>query len=95
MGLTIVVAKPVPISRAKLWKVVVKCQILFFRFFSECLFLRFRHFISPNTYPINSIFSVVTCIYKIHVFDEAFFLLAIVVMITEKMSFFYFHRNIC
>ena len=35
------------------------------------------------------------CNYKIHVFDEAFFLLAIVAMITEKMSFSYFHGNLC
>ena len=63
-------------------------------FFPKCTFLRLLHFISPTTYPMNSIFSVVLCIYKIHVFDEAFFLLAIVTIITKKMSFSYFHGNL-
>ena len=40
-------------------------------------------------------FSVVACAYMIHVFDEAFFLLEIVAMITEKMYFSYFYGNIC
>ena len=31
---------------------------------------------------------------KIHVFDEAFFVLAIVAMIAEKVSFSYFHGNV-
>ena len=35
---------------------------------------------SPSTYPINSIFSVVVPIYKNHVFDEAFFLLALLLL---------------
>ena len=41
------------------------------------------------------IFLVVVCIYKIHDSDEAFSLLAIVTLMTEKMSFSYFHGNIC
>ena len=57
--------------------------------------MKLRHFISPSTYPVNSIFSVVVCIYKNRVFDEAFLLLAIVAMITEKMYFSYFHGNLC
>ena len=65
-----------------------------FGFFSKCTFLRLQHFICPSTYPINSIFSVVVCIYKIRVFDEVFFLLAIVAMITEKMYFSYLHGNL-
>ena len=66
--------------------------VMFFNFwvFSKYSFLRLRHFISPSTDPLHSFFSVVVCIYKIHVFDEAFFLLAIVATITEKMSFFLF-----
>ena len=98
MGLTILVTQPVSIFRAKLWKVVVKYEILCFltfEFFSKCTFLRLRHFISCSTYPFNSFFSEVVWIYKNHVFDEAFFLLAIVAMITEKMYFSYFHGNIC
>ena len=68
-------AQRVYISRAKLWKIVVKYKIAVFLtsvFFSNCAFLRLRHFISPTTNIINSIFSVVLCIYKINVFDEAF-----------------------
>ena len=61
---------------------------LTFGFYSKCTFLRLQHFISPSAYPINSFFfSVVVCIYKNHVFDETFFLLAIVAMITEKCIF--------
>ena len=55
---------------------------------------RHLYFISPTTYPMNSIFSELLCIYKIHVFDETFFLLAIVTIITKKMSFSYFHGNL-
>ena len=39
-------------------------------------------------------FSVEVCIYKNHVFDEAFFLLLIDAMITEKMYISYFHGNL-
>ena len=35
---------------------------------------------SPSTYPINSIFSVVVPIYKNHVFDKAFFLLVLLLL---------------
>ena len=41
-----------------------------------------RHFISPTTYPINSIFSVVVYIYNFHIFEEA-----VVATITEKYIF--------
>ena len=85
------------ILRAKFWKVVIKCNIImfikFWAFFSKCIFLWLNHFISPSADSINSIFSVVICIHKIHVFDEVLFLLATVSMITEKMYFFYFHDN--
>ena len=68
---------------------------LTFGFFSKCTFLRLWHFISPSFYPINSIFSVAVCIYKTHVSDQAFSLLAIVAVITEKMYISYFHGNLC
>ena len=54
-----------------------------------------QHFISPSTYPINSFFLVAVCIYKTNVSDEAFFLLAIVAMITEKTYFSYLHGSLC
>ena len=68
---------------------------LTFGFFSKCPLLRLRHFISPGTDQINSIFSVVVFICKNHVFDKAFFLDAIIAMITEKKYFSYFHDNLC
>ena len=99
IGLVILVAQSVCIFRENLWKVVVKCGIVIFYCFeiigfsSKCTFLRFQHFILPSTYPINSFFSVVVCIFKIHVFDEAFSVLTIIAMITEKITFSYFHSN--
>ena len=56
---------------------------------SKCTFLRLQHFFSPSTCSINSIFSVVIGIYKIHLFDEAFFLLPTVAMINTN----YFQGN--
>ena len=58
-----------------------------FGFLSEYIFLGLQHFMQPSAYPVNSIFSVVVCVYMIHVFDEAFSLLAILAMISEKMLF--------
>ena len=81
------VAQPVHIFRAKLWKIVVKTWV-----FLKCTFLRLRHFISSSIYPINSIFFSGSI--KNHVSDETFSLLAIVAMITEKMYFSYFYGNI-
>lgn len=40
-------------------------------------------------------FSVVVGINKIHIFDQVFFLLAIVLMITAKMCFCCFHGSHC
>ena len=93
MGLTILVAQPVSISRAKLWKVVVKCEIVIF--FNFWAFLKMYIF-EVATLPIQStkFFSVVVWIDKIHVFDYAFFLLAIVAMIAEKIYFSYFYGNL-
>ena len=98
MGLIFLAAQTISIFRTKLWKVVVKCEIImFFIFgcFTNCVFLRLQHCILLITYPTNSVFSMVVCICKIHIFDQAFFLLAIVVMMTVKMSFSYFHGNLC
>ena len=82
MDLTLFATQPVSLSRVKFWKVVVKCKIIMF--FSKCSFLWLC-----TTYPISSIFSVLECIYKIHVFDDTLFLLAIVAMITDIFQFLY------
>ena len=52
------------------YKLVMFFFLLFTPFFSKFSVLRLQDFISPSTkYPINLIFSVVVCIYKIHVFN--------------------------
>ena len=60
-----------------------------FRVFLRMYTFKVATFSLTSTYPINSFFSVVVCTYKIDVFDEAFSLLAIVAMITEKMFFLF------
>ena len=62
-------------------------------FFSKCTYLWLRHFTSPSTCPINSIFSGAVRIYKIHVFDETFSFLETIAMMTEKVSFSCFSDN--
>ena len=60
---------------------------MFFNFhahFSKCTFLRMQHFFLPSTYPIRSIWSVIQCIYKIHVFNVIFLHLGAFAMINEK-----------
>ena len=52
------------------------------------------HFLSPSAYPINFFFAVMH-MYKIHVFDEAFFFLAKVAMITDRVDFSSFHIKYC
>ena len=47
-------------------------------------------FSSLSTQPVNSIFSVIVRIYKIHVIEKAFFLFATAPMKSEKVSFSYF-----
>ena len=42
-------------------------------------------FFSTSGYPINSILSGSRCLYKIHVFDEAFFLLTIRMALVTKL----------
>ena len=71
---------------------------LTFGFFSKCVFLWLRHFISLRTDPSYSIISVVVYILYISIYvciihvlnHEAYFLLAIVAMITEIMCFSFF-----
>ena len=52
------------------------------------------HFLSPSAYPINFFFAVMH-MYKIHVFDEAFFFLAEVAMITDSVDFSSFQSKYC
>ena len=56
-------------------------------FSSKFFFLRLQHFFLSNTYPVNS--SVVQ-VYKVHVFDEAFFPLSndCYDVITDQRLFF-------
>ena len=56
-------------------------------FKSWALFLNMYNYFSPSDYLINSVFSVAVRIYKIHVFDEAFFFLTIRMrMVTKRFS---------
>lgn len=78
MGLTKLAAQPVSVSRAKLWKFVMKCKKvmtikLLGPFISKCTYLRPQYFFSQSTCPINFNFPVAVCICKIHVFVEALF----------------------
>ena len=59
--------------------------LIFGHFFTRCTFLRLWHFFLPSGYPINAIFSVAVHIYKIHVFDEPFFLLTIRIRMVTKL----------
>ena len=56
-------------------RLVMKCKNVMFFFnspalFSKCTFFRLWNFFSPTA---NSIFALVICVYKIHVFDKVFF----------------------
>ena len=97
--LTTLVAQPVSVLRAKLWKVVMKCKIVMFLtfapFFSKFTFSRLQYFMSPQTDSIRPSLALVVGIYKIQVFDKAFFLVATIAMITEKLPFCYFYSNHC
>ena len=82
-------SKPISILRATFLKVVMECKIAtfltFWVFFLKCTFLRLQSFISPSIkYTINSVFSVVVCSCKIHVFKEAFFFLKHFSLIIKK-----------
>ena len=67
MGLTTLVTQPVSTLGITSWKVVMKSEIvmllIFGSFFSKCTFLGCD--ILSRLVLINSIFSVVVCIYKI------------------------------
>ena len=70
-------------------------QARFFKMFSQGIFEVVTSFVA-STYPINSFFSSEVRFYKIHhAFDEAFFLLATIIMITENVSDFCFHGKHC
>ena len=91
MGLTNLLAQPVFTLRAKLWKVVIKCKNnMFLYFWASYLFSGNVYFSGCDFFLITQCFSsqfrfsVVVRIYKIHVFGEAFFLLAILPIITGK-----------
>ena len=60
--------------------------------FSKCEFLSLQRFFLPSTCPFTSVFLLVVHIYKIHLFEERFILLAVVAMKTEK-AFSCFHGN--
>ena len=83
--------------KTKSWKAVMKCKICFLSlglFFLKCTFLKLRQFLLPKCLSKLHNFSVVARIYKVPVFDEAFFLLATVPMITGKVRFFQFSWQI-
>ena len=68
------------------------CFVAFEPFFWKCKVLNLWCFFSPNCL---SNFYVVIRMYKIHVFDEAFFFLATVAMVTENETFSSFHSKLC
>ena len=74
MGLTILVAQPVFIFRAKLWKVVVKCEFIFFRGWTFCSFLFARYFLLVARYflLVARYFLLVACYFLL---VAAYFLL--------------------
>ena len=99
LGFNTSAASRVFILRAKLWKIVMKCQIAisltFVIFFKKLTFLRLWHFISPYSDPMNSIFAVVDRISKIQFLKKFFSHVATVATITEKLTFFCLHGNHC
>ena len=99
LGFNTSAASRVFILRAKLWKIVMKCQIAIFLtfviFFKKLTFLRLWHFISPYSDPMNSIFAVVDRISKIQFLKKFFSHVAAVATITEKLTFFCLHGNHC
>ena len=99
LGFNTSAASRVFILRAKLWKIVMKCQIAIFLtfviFFKKLTFLRLWHFISPYSDPMNSIFAVVDRISKIQFLKKFFSHVATVATITEKLTFFCLHGNHC
>ena len=97
MGITTLLTQLVSILRAKSWKAVMKCKIYFLSLgllFLKCTFLKLRQFLLPKCLSKLHNFSVVARIYNVPVFDEAFFLLATVPMITRKVRFFQFSWQI-
>ena len=77
----------------------MKCKdnmfVDFSSFFLKCLLYRLWHFFLAQCLSNQFSFSVIVRISKIHVFDEVFFIIAIVPMIREKVYFFCFNINHC
>ena len=76
LGFNTLLAPPVCILRAKLWKVVIKCKVVMFLtfvpFFQKFTFLRLWHFISSYSDAVNPIFTVVVWICKFQGFEDFF-----------------------
>ena len=95
MSLTTIVAQPATILRTKSWKVVMKYKVFMFFFM---VFSRLWNFVSPSTYSINSVtFQWTQWFFKwpfvsttFMFLNEEFFLLATIIAITEKFTFFVF-----
>ena len=91
MDLTTFLAQLVSILRVKLYKEKRKKEkkyvfLIFVHFFSKCTFLRLWHFFLALWLSNQLNFSVVVHIYKIRVFDKAFFLLTIRMPMITKLS---------
>ena len=79
--------------RATLWKVAMKCKnncFLILGPFSQIYIFEVATFFLSWCLSNQLNFSVIGRVYKIHVFGEAFSLLAAIAMITEKSVFFLF-----
>ena len=61
--------KLVSILETTLWKIVIKLLFSFVTFWLFFPFWGSKLYLTKIKYPINLIFSVVVCIYKIHVFN--------------------------
>ena len=56
-------------------------------FFSKCIFSSLQHFFSPSAYPVNSVFLGKSVCIRLILFDEAFFILATIAMITKNVTY--------
>ena len=87
------------LARAQLLTGPVKCKsVMFFNLWA--LFLKIYifdvAFFLSSTYPVNAFFfSVVFRIYINHAFEEAFFLIETVAIMTENVLFSCFQSNHC
>ena len=77
---------------------IVMYIVMFFNFWSffwKYTFLRLQRFISTSTYPSTQFYECLFASNKIHVLIKHIFVLATDAMVTEKLSFSYFHGNQC